>query len=86
MTLKKIDIGEITKAVKNCTTPTQKTIIEKIDISSKWETQLPLYLDLYSRLSNDGKKEMQRQVKVIGKIVDKTKQLKKRKEKENETK
>ena len=28
MTLKKIDIGEITKAVKNCTTPKQKTIIE----------------------------------------------------------
>ena len=84
MTLKKIDIGEITKAVKNCTTPTQKTIIEKIDISSKWETQLPLYLDLYSRLSNDGKKEMQRQVKVIGALVDRMQTM--RKEKENETK
>ena len=34
MTLKKIDMSTITKAVKNCTTPTQKTIIEKIDISS----------------------------------------------------
>ncbi len=84
MTLKKIDIGEITKAVKNCTTPTQKTIIEKIDISSKWETQLPLYLDLYSRISNDGKKEMKRQVKVIGALVDRMQTM--RKEKENETK
>ena len=70
MTLKKIDIGEITKAVKNCTTPTQKTIMRKIDISSKWETQLPLYLDLYSRLSNDGKKEMQRQLTLLGRLVD----------------
>ena len=84
MTLKKIDIGEITKAVKNCTTPTQKTIIEKIDISSKWETQLPLYLDLYSKLSVEGKKEMQRQVKVIGALVDRMQTM--RKEKENETK
>jgi len=84
MTLKKIDIGEITKAVKNCTTPTQKTIIEKIDISSKWETQLPLYLDLYSRLNNEGKKEMQRQLTLLGRLIDVVQQ--KRKEKENETK
>ena len=65
MTLKKIDIGEITKAVKNCTTPKQK-----IDISSKWENQLPLYLDLYSRLNNEGKKEMQRQLTLLGRLVD----------------
>ena len=84
MTLKKIDIGEITKAVKNCTTPTQKTIIEKINISSKWETQLPLYLDLYSRLNNEGKKEMQRQLTLLGRLIDIVQQ--KRKEKENETK
>ena len=84
MTLKKIDIGEITKAVKNCTTPTQKTIIEKIDISSKWENQLPLYLDLYSRLNNEGKKEMQRQLTLLGRLIDVVQQ--KRKEKENETK
>ena len=70
MTLKKIDIGEITKAVKNCTTPKQKTIIEKIDISSKWENQLPLYLDLYSKLNNEGKKEMQRQLTLLGRLVD----------------
>ena len=82
MTLKKIDIGEITKAVKNCTTPTQKTIMRKIDISSKWETQLPLYLDLYSRLSNDGKKEMQRQLTLLGRLIDVVQ--KKRKEKESE--
>ena len=84
MTLKKIDIGEITKAVKNCTTPNQKTIIEKINISSKWETQLPLYLDLYSRLNNEGKKEMQRQLTLLGRLIDIVQQ--KRKEKENETK
>lgn len=84
MTLKKIDIGEITKAVKNCTTPTQKTIIEKINISSKWETQLPLYLDLYSRLNNEGKKEMQRQLTLLGRLIDIVQQ--KRKEKENENK
>ena len=84
MTLKKIDIGEITKAVKNCTTPTQKTIIEKINISSKWETQLPLYLDLYSRLNNEGKKEMQRQLTLLGRLIDIVQQ--KRKEKENECK
>jgi len=84
MTLKKIDIGEITKAVKNCTTPTQKTIIEKINISSKWETQLPLYLYLYSRLNNEGKKEMQRQLTLLGRLIDIVQQ--KRKEKENENK
>ena len=65
MTLKKIDIGEITKAVKNCTTPKQT-----IDISSKWENQLPLYLDLYSKLNNEGKKEMQRQLTLLGRLVD----------------
>ena len=82
MTLKKIDIGEITKAVKNCTTPKQKTIIEKIDISSKWENQLPLYLDLYSKLNDEGKKEMQRQLTLLGRLIDVVQ--KKRKEKESE--
>ena len=80
MTLKKIDIGEITKAVKNCTTPTQKTIMRKIDISSKWETQLPLYLDLYSRLNNEGKKEMQRQLTLLGRLVDAIQQRKEKNE------
>ena len=79
MTLKKIDIGEITNAVKNCTTPKQKTIIEKIDISSKWENQLPLYAQLYSNLNEQGKKEMVRQLITIGKIIDKCQQLRKEK-------
>tara|TARA_R100000995_G_scaffold71833_1_gene40523 strand:+ start:352 stop:597 length:246 start_codon:yes stop_codon:yes gene_type:complete len=77
MTLQKIDMSTITKAVKNCTTPTQKTIIEKIDISSKWETQLPLYLDLYSKLSVEGKKEMQRQLTLLGRLIDVAQQKRK---------
>mgnify|MGYP003130776493 FL=1 len=77
MTLQKIDMSTITKVVKNCTTPTQKTIIEKIDISSKWETQLPLYLDLYSKLSVEGKKEMQRQLTLLGRLIDVAQQKRK---------
>ena len=42
----------------------------KIDISSKWENQLPLYLDLYSKLNDEGKKEMQRQLTLLGRLVD----------------
>ncbi len=61
-----------------------KTKKEKIDISSKWENQLPLYLDLYSRLNNEGKKEMKRQLTLLGMLIDGMQQ--KRKEKENETK
>ena len=86
MTLKKIDIGEITKAVKNRTTPKQKTIIEKIDISSKWENQLPLYLDLYSKLNNDGKKEMKRQLTLLGKLIDYVQIANEKRKEENETK
>ena len=76
MTLKKIDIGEITKAVKNCTTPKQT-----INISSTWENVLPQMVRLYSSLNSDGKKEVLRRMTVIGKIVDKCKVIKKRKEK-----
>ena len=36
----------------------------------KWETQLPLYLDLYSKLTDEGKKEMKNQVSTLGKLVD----------------
>ena len=36
----------------------------------KWEIQLPLYLDLYSKLNDQGKKEMQNQVATLGKLVD----------------
>ena len=53
---------------------------EKIDISSKWETQLPTYLELYSKLSDEGKKEMQRQVKVIGALVDRIQTMRKERE------
>lgn len=70
MKLQKIDTNKIVKVVKNCTTPKQKTIIKEINIASKWENQLPLYLELYSRLSPDGKKEMQNQVATLGKLVD----------------
>ena len=52
---------------------------EKIDISSKWETQLPMYLELYSKLSVEGKEEMQRQVKVIGALVDRMQKIRKEK-------
>ncbi len=47
-----------------------KTKKTKIDISSKWENQLPLYLDLYSKLNDEGKKEMQRQLTLLGRLVD----------------
>ncbi len=36
----------------------------------KWENQLPLYLDLYSKLTDEGKKEMKMQVSTLGKLVD----------------
>ena len=60
----------------------KKEKIETIDISTKWENQLPAYLELYSKLSVEGKKEMQRQVKVIGALVDKMQTI--RKEKQND--
>ena len=53
-----------------------KTKKTKIDISSKWENQLPLYLDLYSKLNNEGKKEMKRQLTLLGRLVDATQQRK----------
>ena len=77
MTLKKIDIGEITKAVKNCTTPKQT-----IDISAKWEFQLPQYAQLYSNLNEQGKKEMIKQLTVIGKLIDRMQTMRKEKESE----
>ena len=46
---------------------------QKLEIklnSLNWENQLPLYLDLYSKLNDEGKKEMQNQVKHLGKLVD----------------
>ena len=47
-----------------------KTKTTTIDISTKWENQLPLYLDLYSKLNDEGKKEMQRQLTLLGRLVD----------------
>ena len=62
-----------------------KTKKETINISSTWENVLPQMVRMYSSLNSDGKKEVLRRMAVIGKIVDKTQQLKKRKE-ENKTK
>lgn len=62
-----------------------KTKKETINISSTWENVLPQMVRMYSSLNMEGKKVMLRRMAVIGKIVDKTRQLKKRKEK-NETK
>ena len=49
-----------------------KKTINKIinERNNTWEVQLPLYLDLYSKLNDDGKKEMQNQVSTLGKLVD----------------
>ena len=58
-----------------------KTKKETINISSTWENVLPQMVRLYSSLNSDGKKEVLRRMTVIGKIVDKCKVIKKRKEK-----
>jgi hypothetical protein len=47
-----------------------KEQIKKINIENSWEVQLPLYLDLYSKLNAEGQKEMKRQLTLLGKIVD----------------
>ena len=52
---------------------------KKMD-NNKWETQLPLYLELYSRLNEEGKKEMQRQLTSLGKLIDIIQKTKKEKE------
>ena len=59
-----------------------KTKKETINISSTWENVLPQMVRLYSSLNSDGKKEVLRRMTVIGKIVDKCKVIKKRKEKD----
>ena len=50
-------------------TPKKENTINLNDFG-KWENQLPLYLDLYSKLTDDGKKEMKNQVSTLGKLVD----------------
>jgi|TARA_R100000781_G_scaffold45545_2_gene30833 hypothetical protein len=47
-----------------------------IDTYSKWETQLPLYLEIYPKLNVEGKKEMQRQLTLLGKLIDVVQQRK----------
>ena len=47
-----------------------KEQIKKINIENSWEVQLPLYLDLYSKLNAEGQKEMKRQLILLGKMVD----------------
>ena len=48
----------------------KKTNKKTINLNNTWEVQLPLYLDLYSKLNDEGKKEMQNQVKHLGKLID----------------
>ena len=51
----------------------KKASVKRVEIklhSLNWETQLPLYLDLYSKLNDEGKKEMKDQLKHLGKLVD----------------
>ena len=50
-----------------------KATVKRVEIklhSLNWQTQLPLYLDLYSKLNEKGKKEMKDQLKNLGKQVD----------------
>jgi len=47
-----------------------KEQIKKINIENSWEVQLPLYLDLYSKLNAEGQREMKRQLTLLGKMVD----------------
>ena len=49
----------------------------KIDISTKWESQLPQYAQLYSNLNEQGKKEMLKQLTVIGKLIDRMQTMRK---------
>jgi len=64
-----IQITKQTKKRENMTTKTNKKTINLNDFG-KWENQLPLYLDLYSKLTDEGKKEMKNQVSTLGKLVD----------------
>ena len=56
-----------------------KEQIKKINIENSWEVQLPLYLDLYSKLNAEGQKEMKRQLTLLGKMVDVIQKQKKEK-------
>jgi len=64
--------NETNEKKENMTIKPDKKTINKIinERNNTWEVQLPLYLDLYSKLNDDGKKEMQNQVSTLGKLVD----------------
>ena len=47
-----------------------KEQIKKINTENSWEVQLPIYLDLYSKLKAEGQKEMKRQLTLLGKLID----------------
>ena len=47
-----------------------KEQIKKINTENSWEVQLPIYLDLYSKLNAEGQKEMKRQLTLLGKLID----------------
>ena len=47
-----------------------KEQIKKINIENSWEVQLPLYLDLYSKLNPEEQKKMKRQLTLLGKMLD----------------
>ena len=48
----------------------KKEQIKKINTENSWEVQLPIYLDLYSKLNAEGQKEMKRQLTLLGKLID----------------
>ena len=64
--------NETNEKKENMTIKPDKKTINKIinERNNTWEVQLPLYLDLYSKLNDQGKKEMQNQVSTLGKLVD----------------
>jgi len=63
-----IQITKQTKKKENMKKTNKETF--NLNDFGKWEIQLPLYLDLYSKLTDEGKKEMKWQVSTLGKLVD----------------
>lgn len=57
-----------------------KTNNKTINLNNSWEVQLPLYLDLYSKLNQQGKNEMKYQLKHLGKLIDIVQKAKKERE------
>ena len=58
--------------------------IEKINISPSYVDVLIMYARLYSKMNNQGKKSIERDLKSFGKFLDQQKQ--KQKERKNENK